>query len=340
MTASQDHPRVCIRLPQSWCIASVDAIVKVAELADSLGFWGVSVQDHLLADSAVSPCGLDHAEDRKVFESIQTLSYVAARTESLRLVTAVVVLAFRNPIWLAKQLATLDVLSGGRAVIGVGIGASRTRAADQEQSLVAHRDIAVREFDLLGVAGHRGRLTDEYIDALKMLWTQDAPTYHGRHVQFDHVDLYPKPVQASGPPIWVGGRSTAAHVRAAMHADGWFPSQETVEGYADGKRAVLRLAADAGRPAPTGWGVNLFTSIAASSEGARAVMRSGLGHRFQGDDALFASTIAGNPEEVLDRMRRYVAAGVRTFDLKILPLTLDETLHQMHVLAEEVLPAL
>lgn len=333
-----DTPMVSIRLPQSWCIASTDAILRVAELAEELGFWGVSVQDHLLANSEVSPCGHLHDEDRAVFESLQTLAFVAGRTQTLRLVTAIVVLSFRNPVLLAKELATLDVLSGGRLVVGVGIGASPKVDSDQRQTLVAHRDIASREFEILGVAGHRGRLADEYIDAVRMLWEEDAPSYHGDFVSFDSVDLYPKPLQQPHPPLWVGGRSLAAQRRVAAHADGWFPSQETVDGYAHGHEKILELASESGRPAPTGWGVNVFMSVGIDDDTARDTMRSGLGHRFTGDDALFASTIAGSPETVARRMREYVAAGVRVFDLKLLPLTLEENVRQMHVLANEVLP--
>lgn len=331
--------RLAVRLPHSWCIASLEAIIEVAELADELDM-DVSVQDHLLADSSVAPCGHAHdGEDRAVFEAHTTLAYVAARTQRSRLIAGIYVLPYRHPVWLAKETSTLDAMSGGRLVVGVGVGALRGRGQDGGQHLAAHRGIAVREFDTFDIQGHRGRMMDEYIRILDALWTQDTASYEGEFVSFEGIDLFPKPVSQPRPPIWIGGRSEAAQSRTARLADGWFPSQPPVEVLAEGRQAIAAEVAELGRPMPT-LAINIFAAVDADGERARDAMRDALGHRFEGDGPLFAATLAGTPDEVRAHMQRYVDAGVRTFDIKYLPLTLSSTTSQMRLVASEVLPGL
>ncbi len=331
--------RAAVRLPHSWCIADVDAIVEVAELADELDM-DVSVQDHLLADSTVSPCGHAHdGEDRAVFEAHTTMAFVAARTQRSRLIAGIYVLPYRHPVWLAKETASLDAISRGRLIVGVGVGALRGRTEDKGQNLGAHRGIAVREFDTFSVHGHRGRMMDEYIRILDTLWTNDTASYEGEFISFEGLDLFPKPVSQPRPPIWIGGRSEAAQDRAARRADGWYPSQPPVDVLAAGRERTEATAAEAGRPAPE-LAINIFVAVDSDGERARDSMRDALGHRFQGDGPLFEATLAGTPDEVADRMLAYRAAGATTFDLKYLPLTLESTTRQMRMVASEVLPAL
>lgn len=333
--------RFAVRLPHSWCVATRDALRAVADLADELDM-DISVQDHLLADSSVSPCGHVHpagGEDRTVFEAHTTLAYLAARTERARLIAGVYVLPFRHPVWLAKETSSLDALSDGRLVVGVGVGALRGRQEDKGQNLQAHGSIAVREFDTFAIHGHRGRMMDEYIRVLDALWTQDSASYAGEFVQFVDVDIHPKPVASPRPPIWVGGRSDAAISRAARLAEAWYPSQASVEVIEAGAPQLARIATESGRPTPT-MAVNLFASVMTDGGAARAAMRDALGHRFQGDGPLFAATIAGTPDEVRAHVQRYVDAGVTTFDLKYLPLTLASTMAQMRLVASEVSPGI
>ncbi len=341
-----DHPpvvrsapvEVFVRLPHSWCGASLDGILQVAEAAEALGFAGVSVQDHILSGHAVAPCGHRHLEDdRMVLEPLTTLSFVAARTSRVRLLTGILVLPFRHPIWVAKTAGTLDVLSKGRLILGVGVGAPRSRTTDGVQNMGPHADIASRESALFKLPGSRGQIMDESLEALDRLWRDESASYHGELFDFDGVDLRPQPVQRPRPPIWVGGRAEAAHRRAALIADAWFPSQASVEVLAAGRARVLEMAATADRPAPR-FAVNLFVSVDRDGDLARDVIRDGLGHRFRTEAGLFESSIAGTPAEVRDRMLAYVDAGCSAFDLKILPLTLDETLAQMELFAREVLP--
>jgi len=331
--------RVFARLPHSWCGSSVEGVLEVAAAAEEVGFDGVSVQDHVLSGHAVAPCGHRHdGEDRMVMEPLATLAYVAARTTRLRLLTGVLVLPFRHLVWVAKTGATIDVLSNGRFILGVGIGAPRSRQTDGVQNLGPHAEISARETALFDLSGPRGELMDEALEALDLLWTQDAATYAGRHVRLDGVDLYPKPVQRPRPPIWVGGRAEAAIRRAATLADGWFPSQASVEVLAEGRATALRLAAEAGRPEPI-FGVNMFAAVDPDGDAARAVVRDGLGHRFRSEEGLFGSTIAGTPDEVVERLLAYTAVGCSVFDLKFLPHRGDASARQMELLAREVLPA-
>jgi len=331
---------VYVRLPHSWCGASLDGVVQVADAAEALGFDGVSVQDHVLAGPGVAPCGHRHAgDDRNVLEALATLAYVAARTRRVRLLTGVLVVPFRHVVWIAKTAATVDVLSNGRLVLGVGVGAPRNRRTDGVQNTGPHAEISARETALFDLPGPRGKVMDEALEALDRLWTVDAATYEGTYVRFSGVDLYPKPIQRPRPPIWVGGRAEAAIRRAALLADGWFPSQASVEVLAAGRALALEVAANAGRPAPI-FGVNLFVSVDRDGESARDVVRDGLGRRFRTEEGLFEATIAGSPAEVLERVRAYEAAGCSVFDLKFLPHRGDETILQMELLAAEVLPAL
>lgn len=331
--------RFAVRLPQSWCVASRDALVAVTDLAEELDM-DISVQDHLLTDGSVSPCGHahpPHADDRAVFEAHTTLAYLAGRTRRARLIAGVYVLPFRHPIWLAKETSTLDALSDGRLVVGVGVGALRGRREDRGQKLQAHGSIAAREFDTFAVRGNRGRMMDEYIRVLDTLWTRRPANFDGEFVRFTDLDILPRPVAAPRPPIWVGGRSDAAVSRAARLAEAWYPSQAPVEVIEVGRPELTRLAGKAGRPAPT-VAVNLFASVMPRTDEAREAVRDGIGHRFQGDAPLFAATLAGTPDEVRAHAQRYVDAGVTTFDLKYLPLTLEQTLAQMRLVAMEVAP--
>ncbi len=331
--------RFAVRLPHSWCIANRDALLAVADLAEELDM-DISVQDHLLSDSSVSPCGHVHStsgEDRAVFEAHTTLAFLAARTERARLIAGVYVLPFRQPVWLAKETSTLDVLSQGRLVVGVGVGALRGRREDKGQNLGAHGSIAIREFDTFAIHGHRGRMMDEYIRVLDALWTQERASFEGEFVRFEDIDIFPKPVTSPRPPIWIGGRSEAAISRAARLAEAWYPSQASVAVIEQGAPELARIAAEAGRPTPT-MAVNLFASVMTDGERARDALRDSLGHRFQGDGPLFAATIVGTPDEARAQCQRYADAGVTTIDLKLLPLTLEETLAQMRLVAAEVAP--
>jgi alkanesulfonate monooxygenase SsuD/methylene tetrahydromethanopterin reductase-like flavin-dependent oxidoreductase (luciferase family) len=327
-----------IRLPHSWCGASVEAVVEVAQAAEALGFDGVSVQDHVLAGPGVAPCGHTHdGDDRNVLESLATLAFVAARTTRVKLLTGVLVVPFRHVVWIAKTGATIDRLSNGRLVLGVGVGAPPKRKDDGDQNIGPHSAISDRETALFDLPGPRGKVMDEALQALDALWTQDPASFSGEYLDFAGIDLMPQPLQRPRPPIYVGGRAEGAIRRAALYADGWFPSQASTEVLGAGLATARAMAAEAGRPEPRG-GLNLFLSVDGDGDAARAVVTDGLGHRFKSAEALAAATMAGTPDDLVARIRAYEAVGCSLFDLKVLPHTGAATLAQMRVLAEEVLP--
>lgn len=332
-----------MRLPQTYCVASPRAVAEVATRAEELGFYGVSVQDHLVADSTVSPCGESHVEsgdDRDVFEALQTLAFAAARTDRVRLVTGVLVLPLRNAVLLAKELAALDVFSGGRLLLGVGVGASPggRQSEDGRQDLSAHARISRKEFDALGVRGHRGHVADEAIQVMKGIWADGAASFHGEHHTVDDLPVFPKPMQEGGPPIWVGGRSEASRRRAVVHGDGWFPSQISAEMYADGVRWMRALAAAEGRDMPADLATNIFAIPAATDGEALAMARRAFGDRFT-PEGLATTTLVGCPDTLIRQIRGFVDAGVTCFDLKLLPPTLDGVLRAMDIFATEIAPA-
>src|SRR5262249_40218262 len=140
-----------------------------------------------------------------------------ACTSKIRLGTTVIVLPYRNPLVTAKILSTLDVLSGGRVIAGVAVGWMEA------------------EFKALGLSFQdRGTLSDEYIAAMKELWTKDRPTYHGRFVDFENITFEPKPIQKPHMALWIGGKTKSAIRRAVDHGDGWHPTRLLVEEFRAG----------------------------------------------------------------------------------------------------------
>jgi len=176
-------------------ISRFDATLPLARLAEELGYGSWWAQDHVVLPTAP---GAPIDPTTPIVDAMVHLAHVAAATSRMTLGTAVLILPQRNPLVLAKQAASLDVLSGGRFVLGVGAG------------------WLVAEMAAVGVpATGRGGRTDEYLDAMTALWTQPAPEFHGRHVDFAEVDAHPRPI---GLRVVVGGRSAGAYRRAVSRA--------------------------------------------------------------------------------------------------------------------------
>ncbi|WP_283133137.1 LLM class flavin-dependent oxidoreductase [Rhizohabitans arisaemae] len=336
---SESPLRISLRLPHSYAVAGPKAIRQVAEAAEAYGFYGVSVQDHILVDPKAAPCGGD-GDNRNLYEALQTLGWVAGVTERVKLITTVLVAGFRHPVMLAKETASLDALSGGRLMVGVGVGAGRTRQSAEGFKLAHHATIATREFDALNVMGHRGKLADENLQILDAMWTQDSASFHGEIYQFEDMDAYPKPVQRPRPPLLVGGRSEAAIRRAALLADGWCPSHESPQHFAENRLKCIAIATAAGKPAPKWWGTNIDLAVARTDEKAQDLMGRWFGKMFETRQAMVDATLTGTPETILRQLGVWRRAGLNLADVKITPRDLDETLEQMRILGEEVIPAL
>jgi probable F420-dependent oxidoreductase len=209
--------------------ASAGGIRRWATLAETLGYHSVWLSDHI----AMTPRVRERYPE-PFFDPFMTLTWLAGQTSRVKLGTTVCVLPYRHPLLLARMVANLDQFSGGRSILGVGLGSSDD------------------EYEALGVPfRRRGAMANEGIEILKAVWTADEPvSYHGREFQFQDVAPM-RTHQLPRPPIWVGGRSDAAMRRAVLHGDGWHSSRSTIRAMAEVAIPKLhRLAAELDRPVP------------------------------------------------------------------------------------------
>jgi len=208
-----------------------DVATRVARRAEELGYDSLWAGEHVVVPSPrVEPSPME--PDEPILDPLVALAHVGAATERIRLGTGVIILSQRNPLVLAKQVASLDVLTGGRLIVGLGVGYLEP------------------EMRAIGVPMEgRGARADDYLAAMRALWEDGAPAHHGDHVSFEGVDAHPRPVQRPLPVV-VGGHSAAAHRRAARHADGWYGFMVGLRAMAE-QRDGLRLAVErAGRERP------------------------------------------------------------------------------------------
>ncbi|MGO9451204.1 MAG: LLM class F420-dependent oxidoreductase [Candidatus Binataceae bacterium] len=186
----------------------------LAQAAERFGFESIWTVEHVVIPQdykspyPYSTSGkIPGSEDVPIQDPLLPLAYAAAITTKLKLGTGVMILPQRHPLYVAKEVATLDVLSNGRVILGIGSGWLQ------------------EEFDALGLDFHqRGKRTDEAIQSLRALWSEGASSFHGKHFNFGPVKCFPKPVQKGGVPIVVGGHSPAAAKRAGRYGDGFFPA--------------------------------------------------------------------------------------------------------------------
>lgn len=341
MLASTNPVRIIVELPDARCVASVGAMEEVADAAERLGFWGIAVGDHLITDGQIGTCrGVHDGDDRVFYEPLQVLSYMACRTQTLQLLTSVIVLPNRHPVLLAKQVATLDQLSNGRVILGLGAGALPSRQADAGFNLASLGAVAKLEYEAYGVTGHRGKLTDEYAAVLQNMWAEETAHFEGATIKYSGLEVYPKPVQKPGPPIWWGGRSDIAQRRVALAGDGWLPSQCPVDVFAAGVEAIRDMAVEAGRDVPPDYGVSLWCAVDETDEAAFAAADRALGPKFQGADALRAGTFIGSSDTFIERIKAYREVGLNVAVLRCIPPTADHLIRQMEQLARDVLPEL
>lgn len=200
-----------LHLPHVGPLATREGITTFAQDAERLGYDSLWVSDHVVVPRTIEsryPYSRDGSfplpPDMPMLEPVSTLLFVAGVTQRAKLGTTILVIPMRNPIVQAKELATLDVVSGGRLILGVGSGWME------------------EEFDMLHVPFEkRGNRLSEYIRLYKSLWTEDNPTFNGKFWQVEEVGFSPKPLQKPHPPIWVGGHSERALKRAGRLGDGW-----------------------------------------------------------------------------------------------------------------------
>jgi len=199
-------------LPTRGPLATPESLEQLVQRAEALGFSSVVIADHI-----VQPVTIESKYPYTVsgafsgtgdsLEQLALMAYIAAKTSKLRLITSVMIVPHRNPLVTAKSLATIDVLSGGRVTVGVGVGWLR------EEFAALHAP----DFD------RRGAVTNEYLRIFKTVWTQAPASFTGEFYAFGEIWCLPQPVQKPHPPIWIGGESPAAIRRAARYGDGWHP---------------------------------------------------------------------------------------------------------------------
>lgn len=311
--------------------ADIDQAVELARAAERLGFDSVWGNDHVTTQRYVRA---DFDQPPRYYDVFAYLSYVAAVTTRIRLGTAIMVLPFRHPVVAAKQAATLDQLSHGRAVLGVGIGAYR------------------EEFEAMhpGTQLHRGQHAEEAISALQRLFTERSASFHGKWVAFEDVESYPKPFRGH-LPLLSGGNSPGSRSRAARLADGWLPACLSVDEVRSGVRLIRDEAEQHGRELPGDFDVALQVgvSVAPTREQARRRFESSQIFRHllslskttlkdQGVDDLFSRNLIGTPQDVAEQVEAYREAGVTTMAALLFAAdSVEETLDAMAQFSEEVI---
>ena len=286
---------------------------ELVQRIEALGFESVWTGDH------VSFHGPIH-------ESLTLLATLVPITRRVRLGTAVYLLALRTPAVAAKATASLDVLSGGRLIFGVGVGGENPK-----------------EFELCGVPHReRGARVTEAIDVVRTLWRDSPASFQGRFTRFDGVSIDPRPVQRPGPPVWIGGRSDAALTRAGRQGDGWVSYVVQPERYAQSVEKIRAAAQAAGRRLDGfAFGHLGFVTVGRDWESAKAVWVRHLSKRYAQDFEPLARKygIIGTPEQCAEQIARFQAAGCTDLIVNAIGDPADERDH-IERIAADVLPRL
>jgi probable F420-dependent oxidoreductase len=298
--------QVGVTIPNNWGVADLRQVLAMGPLAEALGYDSVWVMDHLLNSGYIRA----RLDDKPYYHPLATLSYLAATTKRVRLGTSVLVLPYHNPVELAKYAATLDQMSGGRVILGVGAGAM------------------TEEFDALGVPfRQRGALTNEGIEIMKELWTNPDPHYRSQRWNLAGFKFAPKPVQQPAIPLWVGGSSSGALRRAATLGDGWHPTGLSSEEFRAGREEVRKLAMAAGRdPDLLTMSMRVEVEVGGKASSQRAASRA----RLPGDNA----------DQMIAGIRAYQSAGVDHIVLALNSGDMAGITALMVAIAQKVMPHL
>ena len=330
-----------IRVPNSGPLSGVENIVKAALAAEEMGFDSVWVHDHVVWSSEMhqhhissgAAEAIREGQEANFYEALTTLGYLAAKTKSITLGVACLVMPCRNPIYAAKQTATLDVLCGGRLVVGVGLGSKATRES--------------KEFEVFGVPMKmRGARTDEYIEAMKAVWIQPLASYEGKYISFKDAEVYPKPLQKPHPPVWVGGWMDQAAMRAAKYGEGWIPGWLSPKEMKRGCDILSKTAKEHDRdPSKITIAVEKLAAIGRTHDEAPnlalpTIRTSSKSYERDVDDVQFALDrhIIGSVDEVRRRIDEFIEAGVQHFELKIIYPNMESLLDQRALWSREIIP--
>jgi probable F420-dependent oxidoreductase len=262
---------------------------EILEFVDYL--HGLDVDSLWVSDRLVSSA--------LTLEPVTFLSYIAGRLPLMKFGTSTLVLSTRNPVILAKELATLDFISQGRFFPAVGLG------SDDAKDFAA---VGVNRRD-------RAQRSDEAIVLMRRLWTEENVSFNGKFFSFEDVTITPRPWQKGGPPIWIGGRSQAALRRTGCLGDGWLVSAVSAAEVAAGIKSIRAYAAEAGRAVPEDhYGVLLPFYFAGSSDEAYQSAKHSIRSRPELSPLEF--TALGTPSDVRQRIQEYINAGATKFVMR------------------------
>ncbi|MGH7872743.1 MAG: LLM class F420-dependent oxidoreductase [Candidatus Binatia bacterium] len=303
-----------LHLPASSATVKADDLVRFAQRAEALDLYCLTIADHVIVPRDISvpyPYTVDGKYPGTGYhlETLATMGFLAGATKRIKFITSVMIAPYRNPIITAKMLASLDVLSNGRVIVGLGVGWMK------------------EEFDNLKAPPYeeRGKVTDEYIQAFRELWTSDHPTFNGKYCKFSNIVFLPKPVQKPAIPIWIGGHSKQALRRAGQLGDGWHPigGVPTIplepEDIKKDMATLAEYAHKAGRDPKT----------------IRVALKGSLfdkEKKIEGRRRRFM----GSAEEIVSDIGAYRDAGIDTMIFDVRRPSVDETLERMEWMAQEV----
>jgi len=304
-----------LHLPASSSGVTSADLIRFVQRAETLGFYCVTVADHVVVPKNISipyPYTVDGKYPGTGYhlETLTTMSFLAGATERIRFVTSVMIAPYRNPIITAKMLASLDVLSQGRVIVGLGVGWMK------------------EEFETLSAPpfAERGKVTDEYIQAFRELWTSENPSFHGKYCNFSDIVFSPKPVQKPAIPIWIGGHSRQAIRRAARLGDGWHPigGVPTIplepEDMAKDLELLAGYAVKAGR----------------NPKDIRVAFKGSLFDREKQSTPGKRRRFIGSADEIAADICEYRNAGVDTMIFDVRRPSFTETLERMEWMAKDV----
>jgi probable F420-dependent oxidoreductase len=344
-----------VRLPVAGPLAQPATIKQAVITAEELGFDTAWVHDFVIwtkqLDELHISCGSADAVDAAgpdyppmFYESLSNLAFCAALTERIRLGVAVLCLPYREPVVTAKQIATIDALSGGRIDLGIGQGAPK-------QTFNV-------DFEVLGIPRtNKTKRTREHFEAMREIWTTAPASYQGELVQFEGAIVYPRPVQSPYPPIWIGGSAPLSLDLVADYADGWLSFFVPPDHFPTAIAGLHeRLEARGRAPESLTIASELYCVMAETTEEAQrragptmdrfGAAMAGTTGRFspsgQSTDTyseVYEASLIGSPTDVRERLAEYIAAGVSYFEVKFLYRTIDEMFWQWQTFADEVMPA-
>ena len=312
-----------LSIPNRGPLATPAIIKELAQTAEQLGYRYIAIPDHIVVPRQIDP-NYPYSETGEFvwtsdgvtdcMEQFTLLAWVAAVTNTIRVLTSVTVIPHRNPLFMAKSLATTDILSEGRVTVGCGAG------------------WMPEEFEALNLPAfeRRGGVTNEYIQAMKIAWEAADPSYDGEFIRFSNIDTDPRPVQKPHPPIWIGGESMPAIRRAVALGDGWYPfgsnprfRMDRLDTYKQRLDKLRQISETSGRDPST---ISLAYNCAFHSAQEKEHLDGG------------RQTFTGTPEQRAEDIRSFENVGLETMMVNVSASDKNAMIARMTEFSENVMP--